>query len=531
MADRMLQFVRLEQHQPDKRAVGQRREDFAEIYRRFDTAEARAQSSRCSQCGVPFCSVHCPVNNNIPDWLKLTAEGRLEEAYEVSAATNTFPEICGRICPQDRLCEGNCVIEKDFDSVTIGEVERFITDNAWDKGWVKPPSPRRELGRSVGVVGAGPGGLAAADALRRLGYAVHVYDRYDRVGGLMIYGIPGFKLEKEVVLRRWKLFEDAGIAFHLGQGIGAGEGELSFEELRSRHDAVLIATGVYRNRDIRGPGAGLDGIVAALDYLTASNRQGLGDDVPAFDSGALNAAGKRVVVVGGGDTAMDCVRTAIRQGAVSVKCLYRRDKANMPGSMREVKNAEEEGVEFVWLSAPEAFLAAPDTPDAAAPDTAAPDAPAAPATDPLAATMAASAPGASGTSTGPGRVSGVRATRMRLGLPDASGRQSVEQQEDSLFTVDADLVIKALGFDPEDLPRLWGADGLEVSRWGTLKVNHRTFMTTLDGVFAAGDIVRGASLVVWAIRDGRDAAAQMHAWMQGRAAAKPADAQIAVAAE
>ncbi len=560
MADRMLQFVRLEQHQPDKREAGQRREDFAEIYRRFEVADARAQSSRCSQCGVPFCSVHCPVNNNIPDWLKLTAEGRLEEAYEVSAATNTFPEICGRICPQDRLCEGNCVIEKDFESVTIGEVERFITDNAFDQGWVKPPAPRRELGRSVGIVGAGPGGLAAADALRRMGYAVHVYDRYDRVGGLMIYGIPGFKLEKEVVLRRWTLFEAAGIVFHLGQGIGAGEGELPFEDLRSRHDAVLIATGVYRNRDIRGPGAGLDGIVAALDYLTASNRQGLGDDVPAFDSGALNAAGKRVVVVGGGDTAMDCVRTAVRQGAVSVKCLYRRDKANMPGSMREVKNAEEEGVEFVWLSAPEAFLAAPDaqaadaqgvdaeppharapdarssdarSPDAHASDAPAPDAAAAgaPATDPVAAAMSASAPGASGPAAGPGRVAGVRATRMRLGLPDASGRQSVEQQEDSLFTVDADLVIKALGFDPEDLPRLWGADGLEVSRWGTLKVNHKTFMTTLEGVFAAGDIVRGASLVVWAIRDGRDAAAQMHAWMQGRAAATPVDAQVAVAAE
>ncbi len=510
MADRMLQFVRLEQHQPDKREAGQRREDFAEIYRRFDTPEARAQSSRCSQCGVPFCSVHCPVNNNIPDWLKLTAEGRLEEAYEVSAATNTFPEICGRICPQDRLCEGNCVIEKDFESVTIGEVERFITDHAWDQGWVKPPTPRRELGRSVGIVGAGPGGLAAADALRRLGYEVHVYDRYDRVGGLMIYGIPGFKLEKDVVLRRWKLFEAAGIVFHLGQGIGAGEGELAFADLRARHDAVLIATGVYKNRDIRGPGAGLDGIVAALDYLTASNRQGLGDTVEAFDSGALNAAGKRVVVVGGGDTAMDCVRTAVRQGAVSVKCLYRRDKANMPGSMREVKNAEEEGVEFVWLSAPEAFLAQADEGGEAGA---------------VAAAMSA-APGA-----GPGHVGGVRATRMRLGLPDASGRQSVEQAEDSLFTVDADLVIKALGFDPEELPRLWGAEGLEVSRWGTLKVNHRTFMSTLDGVFAAGDIVRGASLVVWAIRDGRDAAAQMHAWMQGRAVAKPRDAQVAVAAE
>ena len=468
MTDKMLQFVRMAQHQPDKRAATARREDFAEIYADFAVPEARAQSSRCSQCGVPFCSVHCPLNNNIPDWLKLTAEGRLEEAYEVASATNNFPEICGRICPQDRLCEGNCVIEKDFEAVTIGAVERFITDHAWEQGWVKPARPRAELGRSVGIVGAGPGGLAAAEQLRRRGYAVHVYDRYDRVGGLLIYGIPGFKLEKEVVLRRWRLLEEAGIVFHLGAGIGDEDGQLSFAALRARHEAVLIATGVYQHRDIGGPGSGLPGIVAALDFLTASNRKGLGDDVPHFDSGLLNAAGKRVVVIGGGDTAMDCLRTSIRQGAASVTCLYRRDRANMPGSMREVHNAEEEGVRFEWLSATEAFL-------------------------------------------GDDTVSGVRAVRMRLGLPDVSGRQSVDEVEGSEFTVPAELVVKALGFDPEPLPRLWGQDGLEVSRWGTLRVNHRTFETSLPGVYAAGDIVRGASLVVWAIRDGRDAAAQIHA--------------------
>ena len=467
MADRMLQFVSLAQSQPDKRASSMRREDFAEIYADFDPAQASAQSSRCSQCGVPFCQVHCPLGNNIPDWLKLTAENRLQEAYEVSAATNTFPEICGRICPQDRLCEGNCVIEKGFESVTIGAVERFITDHAWEQGWVTGPKPRQERPQSVGIVGAGPGGLAAAERLRTLGYQVHVYDRYDRVGGLMIYGIPGFKLEKDVVLRRWKLLEDGGITFHLGVELGR---DLSFAELRARHDSVLIATGVYKARDIGGPGAGLPGIETAMDFLTASNRKGLGDPVPDFDSGRLNAAGKRVVVVGGGDTAMDCVRTATRQGAASVACLYRRDKANMPGSMREVKNAEEEGVQFVWLSAPEAFL-------------------------------------------GDDRVTGVRVQRMRLGLTDSSGRQAVEAT-DSRMTLDADLVVKALGFDPEELPRLWDEPGLEVSRWGTLKVEHRTQMTALPGVFAAGDIVRGASLVVWAIRDGRDAAARMHKYMQ-----------------
>ena len=472
MADRMLQFTHLEQHQPDKRSVEERREDFNEIYRSFSVADAEAQAGRCSQCGVPFCSVHCPLSNNIPDWLKLSAENRLEEAYEISSATNNFPEICGRICPQDRLCEGNCVIEKGFESVTIGAVERFITEHAFAQGWVRAIRPRLEREQSIGIIGAGPGGLAAAEQLRKQGYAVHVYDRYDRVGGLMIYGIPGFKLEKEIVLRRHALLEAGGIRFHLGRAIGDADGDASiaFATLRERHDALLIATGVYKSRDIGGPGVGLPGIVKAIDYLTVSNQRSLGDTVPAFDSGLLDAAGKNVVVIGGGDTAMDCVRTAVRQGAASVKCLYRRDRANMPGSLREVKNAEDEGVEFVWLAAPEAFL-------------------------------------------GDDAVSGVRAVRMKLGLPDASGRQSVGPVESSGFTLPADLVIKALGFDPEPLPTLWGEAALEVSRWGTLKVGRSSFMTSLPGVFAAGDIVRGASLVVWAIRDGRDAAASMHGWL------------------
>ncbi len=468
MAESMLQFTRVPQHQPDKRDVDERRTDFSEIYQEFATTRAQGQSSRCSQCGVPFCSIHCPLNNNIPDWLKLTAEGRLDEAYEVSAATNNFPEICGRICPQDRLCEGNCVIERGFESVTIGAVERFITDHAWTQGWVRPVRPRAELQQSIGIVGAGPGGLAAGEELRRRGYQVHVYDRHDRAGGLMMYGIPGFKLEKEIVTRRWRLLEEGGIRFHLNCEVGR---DVSFAELRARHDAVLLATGVYQARELGGPGSGLPGIVKALDFLIASNRKGLGDDVPDFDSGLLDARGKNVVVIGGGDTAMDCVRTSVRQGAASVTCLYRRDKANMPGSLREEKNAEEEGVQFEWLSAPEAFP-------------------------------------------GDNHVSGVRAVRMRLGLPDASGRQSVEQVDGSQFTKPADLVIKALGFDPEPLPKLWGCEALEVSRWGTVRVNHRSFQTSLPGVFAAGDIVRGASLVVWAIRDGRDAAAQMHAYLQ-----------------
>jgi glutamate synthase (NADPH/NADH) small chain len=475
MAAKMQQFVSVDRSMPDKREAGERRQDFDEIYAEFAAEKARQQAARCSQCGIPFCQVHCPVQNNIPDWLKLTAEGRLEEAYEISSATNNFPEICGRICPQDRLCEGNCVIEQSgHGTVTIGAIEKYITDTAWERGWVKPARPRRERAQSVGIVGAGPAGLAAAEQLRRQGYKVHLYDRHDRLGGLLIYGIPNFKLEKEVVLRRAQLLADSGVTFSTNFEVGR---DASLAELRERHDAILIATGVYKARDLQAPGSGLGNIVPALSYLIASNRKGLGDRVPAFEDGSLNATGKNVVVIGGGDTAMDCVRTAVRQGATSVKCLYRRDRANMPGSQREVGHAEEEGVEFVWLAAPEAFL------------------------------------GQDGS-----HVSGVRASRIHLGVADATGRQTPRVIEGSHFTVPADLVVKALGFDPEDLPGAFGEPELAVTRWGTLKISYRTMMTSLDGVFAAGDIVRGASLVVWAIRDGRDAAERMHGYLQSKAA-------------
>jgi glutamate synthase (NADPH/NADH) small chain len=438
-----------------------RASDFHEIYREFAAEKAAEQASRCSQCGVPYCQSHCPLHNNIPDWLRLTAEGRLQEAYEISQATNTFPEICGRICPQDRLCEGNCVIEQSgHGTVTIGAVEKYLTDLAWENGWVLPIKPGAERAESVGIIGAGPGGLAAADVLRRKGVQVTVYDRYDRAGGLLTYGIPGFKLEKPVVMQRIEQLEKAGVQFVMNCNVGT---DISFDAIRGQHDAVLIATGVYKARDIEAPGVGLSGVVKALDYLTASNRKSFGDDVPEFDNGTLDAKGKRVVVIGGGDTAMDCVRTAIRQGAVSVKCLYRRDKANMPGSQREVQNAEEEGVDFVWLTAPRGFV-------------------------------------------GSDHVHGVIVQKMRLGAPDTSGRQSPEIIEGADYTEPADLVIQALGFEPEDLTGQWDAPDLGVTRWGTIKVDFRSHATNLPGVYAAGDIVRGASLVVWAIRDGREAA-------------------------
>ncbi len=468
----MLEFVDHPQEYPAKREATPRAQDFREIADRYAADDAEAQSARCSQCGVPYCSVHCPLHNHIPDWLRLTAEGRLREAYELSNATSTMPEICGRICPQDRLCEGNCVIEfSGHGAVTIGSVEKFITDTAWENGWVEPVVPGPARGQSVGIIGAGPAGMTAAELLRVRGYDVHVYDRHDRAGGLLTYGIPGFKLEKPVVMRRVERLRDGGIVFHHGFEIGR---DASLDELRQRHDAVLIATGVYKPRAIKAPGVGTPGVIDALDFLVASNRKGFGDAVPAFDDGSLDASGKRVVVIGGGDTAMDCVRTAVRQGATSVQCLYRRDRANMPGSQREVGNAEEEGVEFVWLSAPEAF-------------------------------------------DGSDRVTGVRAARMRLGRPDASGRRAPEADPGSEFRIDADLVIKALGFDAEDLPKLFGASDLGVTRWGTVRIDHKSMMTSLDGVFAGGDIVRGASLVVWAVRDGRDLAEHMHAYLKAKA--------------
>lgn len=472
MASSNQTFVVTPRTGPAGTPAAERVRDFAEIYADFTPSAGTDQSSRCAQCGVPFCQTGCPLENNIPDWLRLAAEGRAEEAWRQSAATSTLPEICGRICPQDRLCEGACTLEQaGWETVTIGSVERWLGDMAFENGWVEPIRPRTERGLSVGIVGAGPAGMAAADRLRSAGYAVTVYDRHDRAGGLLMYGIPGFKLEKPVVQRRLDRLVEGGVEFRLGVEVGI---DLPFAEVRAAHDAVLVATGVYQARRLTAPGCGSTGVIAALDYLIASNRKGLGDAVPAFDSGALDAAGKRVVVIGGGDTAMDCVRTAVRQGGTSVTCLYRRDRANMPGSAREVTNAEEEGVVFEWLAAPRAVLGEA------------------------------------------GGVTGVRAQRMALAAQSAESRWSVEPVPGGEFDLPADLVIEALGFEPEDLPGRLAEPDLALTDWRTIRTAGQTKATTLEGVFAAGDIVRGASLVVWAVRDGQDAAAEIDAWLTSR---------------
>jgi glutamate synthase (NADPH) small chain len=472
MKKMMLQFVDLKQETPEKRSSPKRKSDFNEIYNEFITDKAKEQSSRCSQCGVPFCQIHCPLSNNIPDWLKLTAEGRLQEAYEISQSTNNMPEVCGRICPQDRLCEGNCVIEQSgHGTVTIGSIEKYITDTAWEKGWVKPFKVKKELKQSVGIIGAGPAGMACAEELRKSGYQVTIYDRYDRPGGLLIYGIPNFKLEKFVVERRTKLLKESGIKFIQNFEVGKDK---NLYDLKEKHDAILIATGVYKAREIVVPGHNLQNIFPAMEFLTASNKKGLGDKVKLFDDGTLDAKGKNVVVIGGGDTAMDCVRTSIRQKAKSVKCLYRRDRENMPGSAREVGNAIEEGVEFIWLTSPKSFK-------------------------------------------GDKKVTAIEVNKMKLGDPDSTGRGKPEIEIGSEYEISADLVIKSLGFDPEKIPTLFNAEELAISQWGTIKIDLKSMQTNLDGVFAAGDIVRGASLVVWAIRDGRDAAVQIEKYLQFKA--------------
>lgn len=451
MASRLLKFSSIAHAPPAVRDAQSRTSDFREISEEFILQNAEEQASRCSQCGIPFCQSHCPLGNHIPDWLQLAAEGRIKEAYEVSAATNPMPEVCGRVCPQDRLCEGNCVVEKaGFGTVTIGAVERWLTDTAVKKGWIAPIAPERERAESIAIVGAGPAGMAAAERLRRAGFKVTVYDRHDRAGGLMIYGIPNFKLDKSIPARRFEALKDGGVKFVFGWALGR-DGTIA--SLKAAHDGVLLAIGAYAARRLELPGEAGMKTIPALDFLTASNRKGLGDDVPGFEAGQLNAQRRHVVVVGGGDTAMDCVRTAVRQGAAKVTCLYRRERETMPGSAREVKHAEAEGVTFEWLSAP-------------------------------------------------ARVSAdhIEVQPMRLDM-SGGGRGSVMPDDGPVRRLQADMVIEALGFSPEDTAVMTGGANVELTARGTVKADPKTFETGEPGVYAAGDIVRGPSLVVWALKD------------------------------
>ena len=464
----MLKFTSIFKENPSKTNAKKRLENFNEIYAGYAKEKAKEQSSRCSQCGVPFCQVHCPLHNNIPDWLQLAAEERFQEAYELSTSTNNMPEVCGRICPQDRLCEGNCVIEQSgHGTVTIGSIEKFITDNAWENGWIKKINVEKELKQSIGIIGAGPAGLTAAEELRKKGLQITIYDRYDRAGGLLIYGIPNFKLEKEIIKKRINRLIESGINFELNCDVGKDK---TFDEIRSQHDAVLIATGVYKSRYINLNNKNFSNVVPALDYLTISNKLCLNDKIENSLTKAIDVKNKNIVVIGGGDTAMDCVRTAIRQKPKSVKCLYRRDKINMPGSQREVENAIEEGVDFNWLTLPIEYI-------------------------------------------GNQTVQKIKTAKMQLGSPDDTGRRRPELKQGSEEIIDADLVIEALGFEPENLPLLFNQKNLNLTEWGTVKVNHNNLMTSLKGVFAAGDIVRGASLVVWGIKDGRDVAKYINKYL------------------
>ena len=348
----MLEFHKKKSKNPSKTEPEKRIKDFQEIYSQFDKNDSVEQSSRCSQCGIPYCQIHCPLNNNIPDWLRYIAEGRLEEAYQVSASTNAFPEVCGRVCPQDRLCEGNCVVEQaGFGAITIGNLEKYLTEIAWEKGWVKNLSSQNQFKQKVAIIGSGPAGMAASAYLTQNGYQVDVFEKNDRAGGLMIYGIPNFKLDKKIVERRTEWLLESGVKFNLNMEVGKN---VSFQDLEKDYDAILIATGVYKARKLDIDTSSVDNSIPALDFLIESNRTGLGDS--PSNNKFLTAKNKNVVVIGGGDTAMDCVRTAIRQQAKEVTCLYRRNKENMPGSAREVLNAEQEGIKFNWLSVPSKII-------------------------------------------------------------------------------------------------------------------------------------------------------------------------------
>jgi glutamate synthase (NADPH) small chain len=460
MADKNLQFLDIPRTDPAKAPVEVRLRDFHEIYAPFDAVSAGQQAGRCLACGNPFCEWKCPVHNYIPNWLKLIEEGNLFEAAELSHKTNSLPEVCGRICPQDRLCEGACTLNDGLGAVTIGAIEKYITDEALKAGWKPDMSNVQVTGRRVAIVGAGPAGLGCADILVRNGVTPVVFDRHERIGGLLTFGIPPFKLEKEVVEKRREIMEGMGVEFRLGVEVGA---QLPFAQLLAEYDAVFLGMGTYAA--VRGgfPGEELQGVHEALPYLISNIRHELA--LPGAAAQLHTMSGKRVVVLGGGDTAMDCNRTAIRQGAESVTCTYRRDERNMPGSRRDYRNSREEGVQFLFNRQPIEIL-------------------------------------------GDDSVEGVKLVTTQLGAPDARGRRVPQVVPGSEEIVAADAVIIAFGFLP-DPPQWFAPHAIRVHDNGRVRVSaaqQRPFQTTNPKVFAGGDMVRGSDLVVTAVFEGREAA-------------------------
>ena len=456
----VFQFLEVQRTDPGKKPAFVRVNEFGEIYGDYQQQEATDQAERCIECGNPYCEWKCPVHNYIPNWLKLVAAGNLLEAVEMSHKTNSLPEVCGRICPQDRLCEGACTLNTGFGAVTIGSVEKYITDTAIEQGWAPDLSQVTDSGRKVAIVGAGPAGIACADVLTRNGVSCEVFDRYPEIGGLLTFGIPPFKLEKEVITRRRKMFEGMGIRFHLNTDIGE---DIPFEQLLADYDSVFLGMGTYKTMKGDFPGEDNDGVYEALPYLVANihHQIDFGGVKPEF----VDFNGKQVVVLGGGDTAMDCVRTAIRQGASKVTCVYRRDQANMPGSMREVENAMEEGIEFLFNRQPLEII-------------------------------------------GEETATGIRLVTTELGEADEQGRRRPEIVAGSEQVLSADAIVIAFGFRPD--PANWlDQHTIDIDDAGRViapQHNAYPFQTSNPKVFAGGDMVRGSDLVVTAIYEGRQAA-------------------------